>query len=194
MTPEELDRTYTKTINDLNSTPRGEVMNSLGIVALTLIKARVQETGTDAEGKKYKPYSTRPMLANRASMSVSAYNKIAGSKKKREELKWATINSHKLFEIPGGYKQYRELHGRQTGFVDFSFSGRMWANISLISNAQDHNNGEAKIGAKNTEINEILEGNTKRRGDILDLSDKEVTELKQMYNIGTLKILKSNGL
>lgn len=194
MTPEELDRTYTKTINDLNSTPRGEVMNSLGIVALTLIKARVQETGTDAEGKKYKPYSTRPMLANRASMSVGAYNKIAGSKKKREELKRATINSHKLFEIPGGYKQYRELHGRQTGFVDFSFSGRMWANISLISNAQDHNNGEAKIGAKNTEINEILEGNTKRRGDILDLSDKEVTELKQMYNIGTLKILKSNGL
>jgi hypothetical protein len=194
VTPEELDKAYTKTINDLNSTPRGEVMNSLGIVALTLIKARVQETGTDAEGQKYAPYSTRPMLANRASMTVSAYNKIAGSKKKRKDLKWATINTHKLFEIPGGYKQYRELHGRQTGFVDFSFSGRMWANIALISKAQDHNNGEAIIGAKNTEINEILEGNTKRRGDILDLSDKEIEDLKQRYNLGTLKILKSNGL
>ena len=194
MTPQELDRSYTKTLSDMSSHPRGEVMNSLGIVALVLIKQRVQEKGEDAGGQKYAPYSTRPMLANRSGMNVSAYNKVAGSKDKRKELKWVTIDGHKLFEVPGGYKQYRELHGRQTGFVDFSFSGRMWSNVALISSPVDHNSGVAIIGAKNTETNDILEGNTKRRGDILDLSDKEIDELKEMYNLGMLKILKQNGL
>jgi hypothetical protein len=194
MTPQELDRAYTKTLSDMSSHPRGEVMNSLGIVALVLIKQRVQEKGEDAGGQKYAPYSTRPMLANRSGMNVSAYNKVAGSKDKRKELKWVTIDGHKLFEVPGGYKQYRELHGRQTGFVDFSFSGRMWSNVALISSPADHNSGVAIIGAKNTETNDILEGNTKRRGDILDLSDKEIDELKEMYNLGMLKILKQNGL
>lgn len=194
MTPEELDRAYTKTISDMSSQPRGEVMHSLGVVALSLIKQRVQESGTDAEGKKYSPYSTRPILANRAGMNVNAYNQIAGSKQKRKELKWVTIDGHKLFEVPGGYKQYRELHGRQTGFVDFSFSGRMWANVALISSPADHNSGMAVIGAKNTETNDILEGNTKRRGDILDLSKEEINELKDKYNLGMLKILKQNGL
>jgi hypothetical protein len=194
MTPQELDRAYTKTLSDMSSHPRGEVMNSLGIVALVLIKQRVQEKGEDVGGQKYAPYSTKPMLANRAGMNVSAYNKVAGSKDKRKELKWVTIDGHKLFEVPGGYKQYRELHGRQTGFVDFSFSGRMWSNVALISSPADHNSGVAIIGAKNTETNDILEGNTKRRGDILDLSDKEIDELKEMYNLGMLKILKQNGL
>ena len=194
MTPQKLDIAYTKTLSDMSSHPRGEVMNSLGIVALVLIKQRVQEKGEDAGGQKYAPYSTRPMLANRSGMNVSAYNKVAGSKDKRKELKWVTIDGHKLFEVPGGYKQYRELHGRQTGFVDFSFSGRMWSNVALISSPADHNSGVAIIGAKNTETNDILEGNTKRRGDILDLSDKEIDELKEMYNLGMLKILKQNGL
>ena len=194
MTPEELDRAYTKTLSDMSSQPRGEVMKSLGVVALTLIKQRIQEKGEDAGGQKYKPYSTSPMLANRAGMNVSAYNQIAGSKQKRKDLKWVTIDGHKLFEVPGGYKQFRELHGRQTGFVDFSFSGRMWANVALISSPADHNSGMAVIGAKNTETNDILEGNTKRRGDILDLSDKEIKELEERYNLGMLKILKQNGL
>jgi hypothetical protein len=70
----------------------------------------------------------------------------------------------------------------------------MWANISLISNAQDHISGTAIIGAKNTDTNDILEGNTKRRGDILDLSKSEIEELKQEYTLDTLKIFKENGL
>lgn len=194
MTPEELDKSYTRVISDMQGNPNGENMKSLGTTALILIRARIQEKGIDAEGLKYAPYSTNPMLANRGSMNVSAYNTIAGSKDKRRNLKWSTIDGHKLFEIPGGYKQFRELHGRQTGFVDFSFSGRMWANISLISNAQDHISGTAIIGAKNTDTNDILEGNTKRRGDILDLSKSEIEELKEQYTLNTLRIFKENGL
>ena len=194
MTPEEYDRALTKTISDLSSQPRGEIMQSLGTVALTLIKQRVQETGTDADGKRYNPYSTRPMLANRGGMTVSAYNQIAGSKDKRKELKWVTLDGHKLFEVPGGYKQYRELHGRQTGFVDFSFSGRMWSNITLISSPADHNSGIAIIGTKDPKINDIIEGNTKRRGDILDLSKKEISRRGGLDTMTTPKTNKQTKL
>ena len=194
MTPEELDRAQSRVINDMAGQVNGNIMGTIGLEALEMIKKRVIKTGTDAEGQKYKPYSTKKMLANRAGMNVSAYNKIASSKAKRKELKWVTIDSHKLFEIPGGYKQFRELHGKQTAFVDFSFSNDMWNNITLISKASDHNNGTAIIGTKDKIQNAKLEGNTKRRGDILDLSNKEQDELKEDFNLGVLRIFKNNGL
>lgn len=194
MTFAEYDKRINGVIRDLQSGKHGEVMLRLGINALTKIKQRVQETGTNADGGKYKPYSRKPMLANCSTMTLSACNSIAGSKDKRRGMEWRTVKGHKLFILPGGYKQYRELHGRQTAFVDFMFSGRMWSNISVISNQSEHQKGIAVIGAKADEEKKVLAGNTKRRGDILDLSQKEIDELKSAYYIDTLQIFKNNGL
>ena len=58
---------------------------------------------------------------------------MPGSKQKRRELKWVTLQrggrNIKLFELPGGYKEFRDIHGRQTDHVDFTFTGKMWGNI-----------------------------------------------------------------
>jgi hypothetical protein len=194
MTPEELIKSYDKTIRDMQSSPRGDIMLKVGVTANTMIKKRVINTGVDAKGNKYKPYSTKPMLANCSSMTGSACSKIAGSKDKRKELQWVTLKGHKLFEIDGGYKEYRELHGRQTDHVDFSFTNSMWSDVNVISNTGDHIKGVAIIGAKQEKEKKKLEGNTKRRGDILDLSKTEIDELMRLYNIGTLQIFKNNGL
>jgi hypothetical protein len=194
MTPEQLDKAYTNTLRDMQSDAMAVVMARVGIQGLTLLRKRVQETGTDAKGSKYKPYSTKPMLTNCSNMFTGACSKVAGSKDKRRELQWVTIKGHKLFELPGGYKQYRELHGRQTNFVDFSFTNRMWDNIALISKQSDHAKGTAIIGARSDDNKKKLEGNTKRRGDILDLSNSEIDELKQTYSLGELQIFKNNGL
>ena len=145
------------------------------------------------------------MLAGRSSMTVSAYNNIAGSKEKRKALKWVTIGGSsglsyivsaggsgmtnegkggaKLFELPGGYKQFRDIHGRQTGFVDFSFSNRMWANIKVVSTPSEHNSGIARIAATTPEDEKKLAGNTKRRGHILKLSKSEITYLSERLNM-----------
>jgi len=189
---------YNKRINgvvkDLQSGAHAEVMVKLAIEAVRLIKIRVQETGVNAKGQKFKPYSTKPMLANCSTMILSACSKIAGSKAKRKELDWVTIKGHKLFEIPGGYKQYRELMGRQTNYVDFSVTNNMWNDINVISKQSDHQKGIAIIGAKQDIEKKKLAGNTKRRGDILDLSAKEIEELKVTYNLGVLQIFRNNGL
>jgi hypothetical protein len=116
-------------------------------------------------------------------MTTSAYSSIAGSKKKRKELDWVTVKGHKLFELPGGYKQFRELHGRQTGFVDFVFTGRMWNNIKLVSDQGELNSGVAVIRPTEELQKKKLAGNTERRGDILALSKAEEQRLSDIYSV-----------
>ena len=173
---------------------QGVIMASLGIEALTMIKKRVIETGVDAKGSKYKPYSTKAMLTNCSALTSSACSTIAGSKDKRRDLNWVTIKGHRLFNLSGGYKQFREIQGRQTTHVDFSFNNDMWNDINLISKAGQHKQGIAVIGARDGHQKKVLAGNTDRRGDILDLSIKEIDYLRDEYNLETLKIFRGKGL
>jgi len=195
MTFTELDKSITKTVKDIQNFHNGTIMASVGMVALTLLRQRVQETGVNAEGQKYKPYSTKPTLVGcKTFIQKSACTALLGSKPKRKELEWRTVNGHRLAILPGGYKQIRELQGRQTNHVDFSVTNDMWNDINVISKPTDHQKGIAIIGAKKEEEKKKLAGNTARRGDILDLSRKEQDELMQRYNLQVLKIFKENGL
>ncbi len=133
------------------------------------------------------------MLIGSKSMNSSVANSVFG-KKKNKDLKWVTIGDKHLAVLEGGYKKYRELHGRQTDHVDFSFNNSMWNDINIISNSSDHSNGMVIIGAKEEKQKDKLAGNTARRGDILDLSKAEIEDIKAAYKLEVLKVLKSNGL
>lgn len=216
MTFDELDKKF----DNLAAFPDavGELMIDIGSIAIMRIKRRVIETGTNAEGSKYDPYSTKPMLVNCSRMTTGACKMIAGSKEKRKNLKWVTIGGSsgfssflsvsagtstgmakegrgvKLFELPQGYKQFREIHGRQTGFVDFSFTNEMWSNIKIVSDNSEHNKGVVRIAATTDKDKKKLEGNTKRRGDILKLSKSEIDSLASRYNVKLEQIVMKNGL
>jgi hypothetical protein len=196
----ELSKELQGFANDLSGDERGNIMVKLANDALALVKQRVQETGKNTNGESFKPYSTKPMLASRKGMLSDAYSKIAGSKEKRKELDWVTIKGHKLFEIPGGYKEYRELATRQTGFVDFTFSGRMLGNakiqgdIKLVSDRAELNSGVARIAPTQEIEKKKLAGNTERRGEILGLSKKEEGQLAGYYEIWVGNLLRKRGL
>lgn len=179
----ELSKELNALAGYLEGPERGNIMVKLASEALVLNRQRVEESGKNAEGQSYTPYSRKPILASRSGMTNAAYNSIAGSKKKRKELSWVTIGGHKLFEVPGGYKQYRELHGRQTGFVDFVFSGRMWNNIKLVSSGAELQSGVAVIKPTEELQKKKLAGNTERRGDILALSKSEEQRLSDIYSV-----------
>lgn len=193
-----------KVVKDLKSGPGAEIMVKIAISGFTLLRQRVQETGIDAKGTKFRPYSTKPTLVGSSTFSLQKklQNSIFSTKEKRKEYEWRTVNGHHLAILKGGYKEIREKLGRQTDHVDFVVTGRMWANImaqnpkksDLLSTDADHVRGIAIIGAKEETEKLKLAGNTKRRGDILDLSAKEIEDLKLTYNIGVLKIFKENGL
>jgi hypothetical protein len=195
VTFEEYNKNIGGVIKDLQSGAHAKVMVRLAINALTLIKQRVQETGVNAKGQKYKPYSTKDTLVGcKTFVTKSACNTLLGSKKKRKDLEWRTVGGHRLAVLKGGYKKIRELEGRQTDHVDFSVTNNMWNDINIISKDSDHQIGYAVIGAKQDIEKKKLAGNTKRRGDILDLSTKEIETLKETYNLGVLQIFKNNGL
>lgn len=202
MTIQELNSKFDNIIKNLHGDKLGEIMAVIGESAVTKIRERILKTGVDAEGQKYTPYSTKPMLSGCSNLNVSVCERLIGSKPKRENKKWVTIDKINkktgkkihLFEIPGGYKELRELHGRQTGFVDFAFSGRMWQNIKLIKDQSDLNRGIAIIRATTPEDEKKLAGNTKRRTDILKLSKGELSELSGIFNNRVAQIIHSEGL
>ena len=172
----------------------GNVMVKMASEALALNKQRVQETGKNPKGESYGKYSTKPMLSGSKSMTKSAFNSIAGSKKKRAELDWVKIKGHSLFVIPGGYKEFRELHGRQTGFVDFTLSGRMWNSVKLVSDRAELNSGVAVIRATEDLQKKKLAGNTERKGEILGLSKIEEQRLSEIYEVWVESGLRKNKL
>lgn len=193
MTPQEHIKALNNVVRDVQS--QAPVMERLGVQALTKIKQRVQQTGTNAEGSKYKAYSTKPTLIGCTTfLRKDACERVLGSKEKRKALEWRTVDGHRLAILNGGYKKIRELQGRQTAYVDFSVTNAMWNDINVISQYAQHQSGIAIIGAKQEIEKKKLAGNTERRGDILDLSNKEVDELKADYNLNVLEIFRKNGL
>jgi hypothetical protein len=195
MTFEDYNKRLGGVIKDLETGKHGEIMVAMALNALTMIAKRVTEKGVNAEGQKYKPYSTKPILTGRkAFVKKSAFDSLLSSRKKRSEADWRTVKGHHLLVLSGGYKQFRELQGRQTAFVDFTFTGGMWKDINVVSKTSDHEKGIAIIGARNAKYKDILSGNTKRKGDILDLSHQEIEKLKESYNLNVLKIFRNNGL
>jgi len=206
-----MNKVQTETVNEF-----GQIMLQVAESANTMIKIRITEKGLNASNVKFPDYSTKPMLAGRQSFKTdAAFNQIAGSKEKRKELKWVTLEGSgfssylsassggkgpniaggkHLFEIPGGYKQFRELHGRQTAFVDFSFSGRMWSNIKVVSNDVDHMKGRAKISTTSKEEEDKLSGNTERKGEILALSKEEIDDLSKYMENALVEVWHKNGL
>jgi len=193
MTIPEYNARMEKVIKD--SQRNEEVMVRLGASALTWIKERVIETGVNAKGQKFKPYSTRPTLAGGKSFRTVKYAaQVLGSKAKRKGFDWVTVNGHRLVVVKGGYKEIRQLQGLQTDHVDFSVTNEMWGDINIISKSSDHQKGTVIIGAKKESEKKKLEGNTKRRGDILDLNPHEIEDLYNGYNLNMLQIFRNNGL
>jgi hypothetical protein len=197
----EYNKRLGKVIQQTQNFDNGATMVKVGISAFSLLRQRVQESGTNAKGVKFAPYSTKPMLVGcKTFVQKSACNTVFGSREKRKSLEWRTVNGHHLAILPGGYKQVRELQGRQTAFVDFSVTNAMWNDIAvrkendLVSKSSDHQRGIAIIGAKREEEKKKLAGNTKRKGAILDLNANEIEDLKLTYKIAELQIFKENGI
>jgi hypothetical protein len=192
---QEYDRKLGKTIQELKSNYHGEMMVKMGMTALTLIKKRVQETGVNAKGQKYPAYSTKDTLVGcKTFVQKNACSVLLGSKEKRKELEWRTVGGHHLAILKGGYKKIRELQGRQTNHVDFSVTNDMWNDINIISKQDAHQRGVVEIGAKEDKEKKKLAGNTKRKGDILDLNAKEIHDLQVQFNLNALQVFRNNGL
>lgn len=190
MTFDELDKVFERAI-ERSRTDYSTTMVKIGNDALAMIKRRVQETGINADGEKFDSYSTKKMYVGCKGMNESVCRSFFG-KENNKKHDWVTIKRTykegpnkgkkiKLAVLEGGYKKFRELHGRQTTHVDFTFSGAMWGGISIISSASEHSSGVVKIGGLIDEVKEVLRGNVSKRGPILELNRDELKTLTEIY-------------
>lgn len=193
---DEYMKRFNSVIEQLTGAEGLRIMTTLAFDAQAKVVNRQINTGVMASGKKYT-YSKNPMLVNRTSFVVkSGYNTIAGTKEKRKELDWVTIKKGtkivRLFVLTGGYSQFRDLQGRQTEFVDFSLTGRLWKNVNVLPGSVTA--VEAVIGASEEINKKILEGLGARFEKVLNLSQKEKTDLTARHGDLVAKVFHNNGL
>lgn len=178
----------------------GNTMVKIGSDALAMIKRRVIEEGQDASGQAFPAYSTKPMLVGAKTFKKKSADKFFG-KEKNKDHRWVTIKrgdtNYHLAYLEEGYRGLRELElgGGHGDKVDFSYTNAMWGDISIISSASEHDSGTVVLGAKRQEEKDKLTFNTERNikkggREILDLSESEINELKEMFMQPILNVFK----
>jgi hypothetical protein len=87
------------------------------------IKTRVFGEHEDTSGGKLGQYSTKPTLIGAKSfINKGGANTFFEAQKKKEDGKWRTVKGKHLFVLDGGYKELRQIQGRQTAEIDLQYS------------------------------------------------------------------------
>lgn len=114
--------------------------------------------------------------------------------RQRVQEKGLNIDGGGYRDYSKSYKAQKEKEGKYRGFVDFTYSSRMWNNIALVSDRNELDKGVAVIRARSSENQDKLNKNTKSRGPILAVSENEKGVIMEIYNEGILRIFRRNGL
>jgi hypothetical protein len=72
------------------------------------------------------------------------------------------------------YAKYRQKKGAQTGFVDLTMTGRLWANVK-VETVQSEGKTAFIIGPTNSENTAKLLGQLEKRGNVLIPTSDEIT-------------------
>ena len=142
---------------------------------------RIFINGRNGNLQKIGQYSTKPMLIGRKTFSglKSGYKIKKGSE-------WRTVNtpkgSRRLAVLDGGYKEFRQITGRQIATVDLRLRGTLYTDVangvprrSMRVNSyklQKRNKFVVFSGVSNQENAKKIEGHIKRYGQITFKADK----------------------
>ena len=141
----ELDARYQQELETVAETGKAMVIQ------------RVSETGKDANGAAFKPYTPEYERYKRGAVGTAKKE----SKRKRAERRTKPASPDKPV-------------GRYRGFVDLTLTGRMFTNIGLVEKGK-----KVVVGGRSEETKLKMEGNDTHRKGWFRLSDKEIATLKE---------------
>lgn len=139
----------------------GTEMETFSLTGYTLVQRRVSQTGKDAKGAAFAPYTHRYELFKRGAVSTAKKE----GKKKRAARRTAEASA----ENPVG---------RFTVFVNFTLSGQMLNSIGIIFAGLVSGKYVVRIGGRDQETRDKMAGNDTHRKGWLRLQEKEKTELR----------------
>ncbi len=175
-----MSQLFSKIRSDIESDLPRWANAALGSTALALLSNRIIKTGTAADGSKFSPYSTRPLIIRPESWS----NK-GNLSKAYKEATYFRKDDKTYAVLPGGYRRQRELDGnRQVAHKSFLYTGNMWQDVGVIGTVGDGNGKfTTTIAARGDKYDEILANHEKREGKmLLDISKKEEEELTEILD------------
>jgi hypothetical protein len=112
---------------------------------------RVFNNGKDSKNGMIGSYSTRPTLVGRSSfVNKSAWDRVFKTKK----YKWVTFRGRKLKVLTGGYKQIRQIEGKETVSVNLTRTGKLSKSLVIEPTANGYIIGFLPYGAKLSQYQE----------------------------------------
>jgi hypothetical protein len=181
---------FAEQTNDFLSLVNTQLKNINEIVAktaLTIIKTRIKEDGLNSKGSKLGSYSDSqvPFFFTKGGKKLAPYS--SGAISGGAESSLAALKKGGAISL--SYKEWRELNGLQTKFIDLTFTGSMWKDIDVISNDVKGQNVVTIVSAKDTATrkggqttSDIMSFNAERFGDFLSVSEQEEKRLADVYD------------
>jgi hypothetical protein len=121
-------------------------MERVAIDGIAIVTQRVSETGKDADGRAFKPYTKRYELYKRGAIG-GIKNESA---KKRAARKTTAATADKPV-------------GRYTGFVNFTLSGQMLSSIGITDRRNSNGRSVVVVAGRDEETRGKMEGNDNYR-------------------------------
>jgi hypothetical protein len=153
----------TAKLDGMVNTIREEFVREMERIAMdgtAIVTQRVSETGKDANGAPFKPYTKRYELYKRGAVGTAKKEGAA----KRAARRTAPASAEKPV-------------GRYRGFVDFTLSGQMLSSIGIVDTRADGNRVAIKVAGRDEETRGKMEGNDTHRPGWFLLSADETQRL-----------------
>jgi len=151
-----------------NPETQKRVSNAAAFTVLAQYKRRIFTDGLATDGSAIGQYSSKPFYQNPTKLTGVAVGGVSPLGKNGLDT-FKNGRKKKTRYLAGGYKELRDLTGRQSDFVDLNFSGSTEGSIQVGTKGDD-----VVIGFINEKAAEIMQGNEERFGkEIIAVSQEE---------------------
>ena len=166
MTISERLEILSEVVNNDNTARRISQVAAIQVIAE--YKQRIFLNGLDSSGSAIGQYSVNPFYINPLSLTTVSAGGIKPEGKNGNTV-FKNGNPHKTKYLTQGYRQLRDLTGRQSETVDLNFSGSLFQSIKVTESGLN-----SAITYTNDELAGIMESNEARFGkDISTVSTDE---------------------
>lgn len=154
-----------------NPQTQTRVSTAAAFTVLAQYKRRIFVDGLATDGSQIGQYSTNPYYQNPNNLQGVALSGVSPLGKNGLDT-FKNGRKKKTRYLAGGYKELRELTGRQSDFVDLNFSGSTEGSIQVGQRGE-----EVVIGFANEQSAEIMAGNEERFGKEIVATSEEEREI-----------------
>jgi hypothetical protein len=148
------------------------IAQKMALTGKSLVQHRIQSEGFGAE------YSTNDIPA----YFLKGKARNAAGRKYLEE--------NNLDDDLVSWGAFRKAQGLQNDFVDLTYSGRMFAGLTVIEKATEGTRFVARLGGSDREVDQKLDWNAQRYGDFLQPNAAEQAEVDEIVQDEFEKLLR----